>query len=240
MRFSLASRSGPRILSVAVAGLLLVIGLPARADIILSVQDVSADVGSTGNTLEVDLENTGGSAVNIASFSFEISVAGTSGVTLTGADTSTGMNAYIFAGNSYAEADFGGQIATMTGTTLDASDLALSGSTGLGANSTLALGRVFFDVAGSATAGPVTVAIADYPSTSVSDPNLGNITFDTSNNGTITISQNSVPEPSSLVSAILGFLGAVRLIRRKRATAGPRGSYRADRPGPRSGTESPR
>ncbi len=86
MHFPLASRSWPRILSVAVAGLLLVIGLPARADIILSVQDVSAVVGSTGNTLEVDLENTGGSAVDIASFSFEISVAGGSGVTLTGAD----------------------------------------------------------------------------------------------------------------------------------------------------------
>ncbi len=219
MHLPLASRSWPRILSVAAAWLLLATALPARAGLIVSVENVSADAGTTGNTLEVDVTNTGGSAVAIAAFSFEISAAGGSGITFTGADTDTSVNTYIFAGNSL----FGPTISTMTGTTLDASDIAASGSTSLGTNSTLALGLVSFDVAGSAPSGPVNVTLTGYPATSLSDPNASNIPIDTLNNGTITISQSAIPEPSSVVSATLGFLGAAWLIRRVRATAGPRG-----------------
>jgi hypothetical protein len=219
MHRPLASRSWRKILSVAVAGLLLDIAVPAHAGIIVSMQDVSAKAGTSGNTFEVDVTNTG-AAVDIAAFSFEISVPASSGITFTGADINTSVNPYIFAGNSF----FGPNIATATGTTLDASDIAVSGSTSLGTNSTLALGRVSFDVAGSAPNGPVTVSFTDFPATSLTGPNVNNIPIDTLNNGTITILKGAIPEPSSLVSATLGFLGAAWLIRGVRARVGPRGS----------------
>jgi hypothetical protein len=213
MHRPLASWSWRKVLSVAVAGLLLDAALPAHAGIILSVQSVSASAGTSGNTLEVDLQNTG-APVDIAAFSFEISVALASGVSFTGADTNTSVNTYIFAGNSAQ----GPSIATATGTTLDASDNAASGSTTLGTNATLALGRVFFDVAGSAPGGPVTVSFTDYPATSLAAPDLSNIPVDTLNTGTITILGGAiVPEPSALVSATLGFLGAAWLTRRRRS-----------------------
>jgi hypothetical protein len=197
------------------AALILSTALPGRAGIIVSVENVSAAQGTSGNTLEVDVQNTG-TPVDIASFSFEIAVAAGSGVSFTGADISTAANTYIFAGNSAQ----GPNIATATGTTLDASDNAVSGSTTLGTNSTLALGRVFYDVASSAPVGPVTVFLSAFPSTSLTDQNLNNIPIDTLNNGTITISgTNVVPEPPALVSATVGLLASAWFVRRMRRSA---------------------
>jgi len=191
--------------------------LPARASIIVSVQSVSASTGTSGNTLEVDVQNTG-TPVDVAAFSFEISVAASSGVTFTGADINTSNSTYIFAGNSL----FGPNIAFATGTTLDALDIATAGFTTLGTNATLGLGRVFFDVAASAPVSPppVTVSLTDYPATSLTDPNLGNIPIDTLNSGTITITPGTaIPEPSALISATLGLLGGAWLWRSTRRNA---------------------
>ena len=215
MHGPLAYRSCRGIPALVAAALILSTALPARAGIIVSVESVSANQGTTGNTLEVDVQNTG-APVDIASFSFEISVAAGSGVSFTGADINTSVNTYIFAGNSAQ----GPNIDTLTGTTLDASDNAASGSTTLGTNSTLALGRVFFDVASSAPAGPVTVSLTPFPSTSLTDPNLNDIPIDTLNSGTITISGTSVvPEPTALVSATLGLLASAWFVRRTRRSA---------------------
>ncbi len=90
---------------------------PAHAGLIVSVQSVSANAGTSGNALEVDILNTG-AAVDIASFSFEIAVSPTSGVTFTAADINTTLFTYIFAGNSVQ----GPVINTSTGAVLDASD----------------------------------------------------------------------------------------------------------------------
>jgi hypothetical protein len=212
MRGSLASSFWCRSLSAAVAGLVLCVAVPVRADLIVSVESVTASAGSTGNTLEVDVTNTGPSSVDVAAFSFEISVPSASGVTLTGADINTSLATYIFDGNSAQ----GPNIATATGTTLDASDNAASGSTTLGAGVTLGLGRVFFDVASSAS-GVVPVTLSDFPATSLTAPTGDNIPINTLTNGTITItSPAAVPEPSTLVSAsVLGILGGAWLIRRQ-------------------------
>ncbi len=218
MDFLLAPRFSRPALAVAAAVLLLAAARPARAELVVSVQDVTAPAGTTGNTLEVDVSNTGSLAVDISAFSFEISVAGSSGVTLTGADTSTTLATYIFAGNSL----YGPTISTTTpGTTLDASDIASTGSTSLAGGETLGLGLVSFDVTGSTPTGPVTVTLTGYPSTSLTASNTSNIPIDALNNGTITITPSAVPEPSSLVSATLGLLGAGWLVRRRRASAGP-------------------
>jgi hypothetical protein len=214
MHGPLTYRSWRGILALVAASLILSTAIPARAGIIVSVESVSANQGTTGNTLEVDVQNTGAS-VDIASFSFEFSVAAGSGVTFTGADINTVANVYIFAGNSAQ----GPNIDTLTGTTLDASDNAASGSTILGTNSTLALGRVFFDVASSAPVGPVTVSFTPFPSTSLTDPNVNDIPIDTLNSGTITIAGTIIPEPSALVSATTGLLASAWFVLRKRRSA---------------------
>ena len=212
---SLAARFWRVIYAVAVAGLVLCTARSSSAGIVVSVQSVSANTGTTGNTLEVDVQNTG-APVDIAAFSFEISVAAGSGITFTAADISTSTFPYIFAGNSAQ----GPNINVSTGTDLLASDNAVSGSTTLGTDMTLALGRVTFDVASSAPLGPVTVSLTDFPATSLTAPDLSDIHFDTLTNGTITVMQGAaVPEPSSLIPACLGLLGAAWLIRRSRSTA---------------------
>jgi hypothetical protein len=204
MQVLVGSRSWLRVL--AVAGLSLGFGLPARAGIIVSVQNVSANAGTTGNTIEVDVTNTGPSSVDVASFSFEVGIASSSGVSFTGADITTSTAAYIFAGNSL----FGPNIAFNTGTTLDAADAAVMGSSTLGSGSTLALGRLFFDVTSSAPIGAVPVMFTPFPSTSLTTPTLDNIPIDTLTSGTITVMPSTVvPEPSALVSATVGlFLSA--------------------------------
>jgi hypothetical protein len=213
MHGSLAPRSWRCLVTVAITGFLMCTGLPARAGIVVSLQSVSASAGSSGNTFEVDVTNTG-APVDIAAFSFEISVAPSSGVNFTGADVSTASSLYIFAGNSA----FGPNIDTLTGTTLDASDLAVSGATTLGTGATLALGRVFFSVATSAPLGAAAVSFTGFPATSLTAMDLSNIPIDTlSNNGTITITA-AVPEPSTLVTATLALFGGFLLVRSKRST----------------------
>ena len=87
----------------------------------------------------------------------------------------------------------------------------------MGTNSSLALGRVFFDVASAASVGAVTVSLTPYPATSLTDPNLANIPIDTLNGGTITITASGVvPEPSALISATLGLLAGTLLVRNRR------------------------
>jgi hypothetical protein len=214
MHGSSAPSSWRSFVFVTVTGFLFCTGLPARGGIVVSLQSVSASTGTSGNTLEVYVTNTG-TPVGIAAFSFEISVAPSSGVNFTGADISTATSPYIFAGNSAQGPD----IATSTGTTLDASDNAVSGATTLGTNSTLALGRVFFDVASSAPLGAATVSFTDFPATSLTAMDLSNIPIDTLSNGTIMIVAGAVvPEPSTLVTATLALLGGFLLFRSKRST----------------------
>jgi hypothetical protein len=218
MHRPIASRSWRAILCAAAAPILLLnAALPARAGLVLSVQDVSAAAGSSGNTLEVDLQNTGSSALAISTFSFELTVPGGSGISFQGADDNTALNPYIFATNSL----LGPTLSASTGTTLDAGDVAAPALPTLAAGATVGLGRVFFNVDGSAPSGPVTVSINSDPNvTLLLDSSSNAVPIDTFNNGTITIlSGGVVPEPGVLLSATLGFLGAARLIRSRRSTS---------------------
>jgi hypothetical protein len=193
--------------------LLTVVG-PVQADLIVTVQSVTAAPGSTGNTIEVDLTNTGaGAAGPIGAFSFGLSTTNP-GITFTAATTATLGAPYIFDGLGL----FGPNITNSTGTSLTASDLfsVIGSGTTLGAGATVGLGEVFFDVAPGTSPGPIAVILADYPTTSLSDdsfPVPNDIPITTLTNGTITVTGTGgggtptpVPEPSTL--ALLGTAGA--------------------------------
>jgi hypothetical protein len=180
---------------------------PGAAATIISVSNVTnVPVGSTGNTLEVDLTNTGPSAVEIGAFSFEIAV---TQATFQQADVMT-ANPYIFAGDSL----FGPIISTSApGPVLDASDVfdVIDSGVTLGPGTTVGLGRVFFDVSPSATPGsvlPVLLQGSDIQ-TSLADFAGNDVAITTLNDGSITLSSGgtaAVPEPSKW--ALLGMAAA--------------------------------
>jgi hypothetical protein len=191
---------------------------PAQAEFIISVESVTANAGSIGNTLEVELTNTGSSTVTIGGFSFGISTA-TSNIDFTGAFDST-AKPYLFAGDSL----FGPEIDTSNGQSLIASDFSASGlGDFVGAGATVGLGKVFFNVAPSTPGGAIEVTLTPFPTTSLSDPSGNNISVDTLNHGTITVisSVNSVPEPSTLLLALLASPAGVWMIWRQRHSSYP-------------------
>jgi hypothetical protein len=168
---------------------------PARASLIVSAQSVSAVVGTSGNTFDITLTNTGPTDVTIGGFSFGISTASPN-IDFTGASTTTTTAPYIFAGDSFVELPPGFPLNTSSGQSLAATDLSASGNgTVVGAGDTLGLGEVFFDVAAGTTVGQIIVVTLDASQTSLSDPAGTPITVDTLANGSIA----PTPEPSTLV-----------------------------------------
>jgi hypothetical protein len=170
--------------------------LPAHASILFGLQSVGASSPSTGNSLEVDLTNTGAD-VTIDSFSFGLMV-GTTDITFTSATIATTVNPYIFAGNSL----FGPVISTTSpGQTVIASDLWGGAGDGftVGTGVTVGLGEVFFDVGAGATPGPDTVSFVSADD-SLSDIDGNPIPIDAEIPGTITIAGgSSTPEPSTML-----------------------------------------
>ena len=176
---------------------------PAKADMIVMVQSVTVNAGSTDNPLDVVLTNTGPSDVVVEGFSFGISTANP-GIPFTSATTATVLAPYIFGSDSF----FGPEIDTANGASLTASD---QDSTFLGvtvtAGSTVGLGHVLFDVDASVPPGVIPVPLDSF-ATSLSGPAGGNIPIDLLVDGAITVASTpaSVPEPSTLFLASLGVL----------------------------------
>ena len=207
------SHTTPWLMALIAAVAILALGGPARADLIITVQSVTANPGTTGNMLEVDLTNTGPAASPaIGAFSFGLSTTNP-GITFTGATNATTLAPYIFDGLGL----FGPNIDTSTGASLTASDLfsVIGSGTTIGAGATVGLGKVFFDVAPGTLGGPIDVILASDPTTSLSDtsfpPNPIEITKLT--NGTITVTGSGggggtqIPEPPTL--ALLGSAGGI-------------------------------
>jgi hypothetical protein len=180
----------------------------ARASLIVTAESVTASAGSSGDSFDLTLTNTGPSAVRIGDFSFGLSTSSTH-VTFTAATTSTTTAFYIFDGLSL----FGPTISTTPpGQSLQASDVfSVPGSgTTIGAGVTLGLGHVLFNVDSSAPSGPIPVTLSPFPQTSLSDQNEGNVPLDVLVSGTITVpGRSTVPEPSTL---LLGALGGALLL----------------------------
>ena len=176
----------------------------ADAALILSVQSATGVAGTSGNTFDIDLINTGPTALTIGGFTFGIATANPN-ISFTDANTATAMP-YIFAGDSLLGPDLTGPT---SGQSLTASDASLSGlGTTVTAGTTLGLGHILFDVLSSATNGMFPVNLEVSPATSLTDPNGAPVPVDTLVAGEITITGGAaaaVPEPSSM---LLFFAGA--------------------------------
>ena len=203
-----------RRLALFVAALVaaLLCPMPGRAEIIITVQSVSAFAGSSGNVLDVTLQNTGPNAVTVGSFLFEINTADTD-ISFSYATFAT-IAPYIFSGDSL----LGPFINTDSGQTLDAFNASASGNgDSVASSSTVGLGEITFSVASGAAVGPFAVSLID-SATSLSDPDGDTIPIDSLVGGQITIDANPTPEPGSallVASALLLWLAlrSVRLAR---------------------------
>jgi hypothetical protein len=190
---------------LAVAGVLC--SIPAYGDLIVSTESVSAAQGSTGNTFDVLLTDTGPSSVSIGGFIFEIATSDPD-ITFTGAFISTATAPYIFAGNSL----FGPEIDTQISPSLIAQDLAATGSTSLTSGETVGLGQIFFNVSPTAATGPFAVSFTGGTAgNDLSDPTGKSIPINTFTGGTITI---NTPEPSSIFLTLAGIAALAALRRR--------------------------
>lgn len=189
------------ILVFTVAWMLFSVGA-AQAILMITVESVTANRGSSGDSLDVILQNLGPLPVNIASFSFGLSTS-SAHVTFTAATTGTTTAPYIFDGLSF----FGPTISTTPpGQSLQASDLfSGAGGSAIGAGVTVGLGHVLFNVDSSAPGGPIPVTLASFPQTSLADQNNANVPVTTLASGTITVPGGSTaPEPSTLLLSALG------------------------------------
>jgi hypothetical protein len=193
----------------------LLLSVPARADIVLSIESVTGAPGSTG-TFDVLLTNTGPSDQNIAAFNFELTTADTN-ITFTDVTTSTTTAPYIF---PPASSLFGPDITTFAiGQTVEAGDVddTLAG-TDIASGATYGLGNVTYSIDPLASNGDIAeIDFAAYPQTSLSDNNLNNVDF-TAESGTITVQTSTIPEPSAAFDIIL--FGAW-LISRRRVRSNP-------------------
>jgi PEP-CTERM motif len=196
------------------------------ADLIVTAQNVSVSPGSTNNTLEIDLTNTGGTAVAIGGFSFGLSVTNTD-ITFTSADIST-ASSYIFLGHSL----FGPIISTTpppNGQVVIASDNYDVNNSGimLASGATVGLGRVLFDVSSVAAGGAFPVSLTNFPATSLSDFGGNDVPITALRDGSITIA--GVPEPTSLTLFGVGILAvAARWNRKGRLRSYRRGVVKAN------------
>lgn len=204
------------ILSAALAALLL-FAPASRADglDVGIAPGVTASAGSTGNSFDVLLTNTGASAITLAGFSFGIETADTD-ITFTDANTSTAAP-YVFAGDSFDDT-YGFTLYTnsLPGQIVEASDFSNSiFGDSIGAGATVALGNIVFDVASGATPGVFAVTFEKFPTTSFADSNANNLDF-TAEAGSITIT-SSTPAPEPATSALLlCALALVFALRRRR------------------------
>ena len=149
---------------------------PARAQMIMGITTNSFTPGSSTNSLDVTLTNTGASPTTIAGFSFEITAA-SNNVTFESVTDNTVSGAYIFAGHS----SFGPNIelhpVSNSGQTISGADNFLTGlgGTTLAAHQTLGLGNVLFALSPSTPLAPINISFTSYPTSGLSDSNANDI-----------------------------------------------------------------
>lgn len=167
-----------------------------RADVIINVQPVSDAAGSTGDTLDITLTNTGPTPVIIAGFSFGLDV-GTSNLSFTGVTTGTTTAPYIFGADSLFGPEISVQPPNLPGQTLEAEDLSagLGGTVGLGA--TVGLGEVTFNLSAGTPSGGIQLSFIPADD-SLSDEAGAAVAFSAVNGSvTVTGGTTATPEPAT-------------------------------------------
>jgi len=186
----------------------------AHADLVINLQPVSDAAGSTGDTFDVTLTNTGPGSVIIAGFSFGLSV-GTTDLTFTDVTTGT-TEPYVFGADSLFGPDISVQPANLPGQTLEAEDISLApgGGSTIGSGVTVGLGEVTFNLsAGASSVGiPISFIEAD---DSLTDADGEAIAFSAvSGSIAVTGGTTATPEPVTfgfLCAALIGLVGAFQL-----------------------------
>jgi hypothetical protein len=200
------NQNGLRKNSILLAGLglCLMAALPAHGSMIVSIESVTAGVGTNNDSLDVLLTNTGPSAISVGSFTFNVSTSDTS-IVFTDVSTATATAPYIFSSSLFGP-DLTGPNSGQT-FTLEPSDIGGTGDVSIGSGDTVGLGHVLFDVTNGATTGPFAVTLGPTPAVTSLANGSGNVTVNTLTNGTITITP--VPEPATVLPAALAFLIAL-------------------------------
>ena len=187
----------------------------AKADLIFGVTTISGEAGSSSNSLDVTLTNTGATDAYIAGFSFEITAAGTD-VTFLNVTTSTTSVGYIFTPS--ANSSFGPDITLAVspdGHTISANDnyaIANSDVT-LAHGHTIGLGHVNFSISSTAAVSPISIIFTDYPSTGVNDSAGNQATIVVPTDAHINV---TVPEPTTLASFGVGAIGLIVAMKSRR------------------------
>lgn len=218
-----ATRRTRHSLTLLGAALLLALLAPgrARADLFVSVQPAVTSVSAGGSgTFELILSNTGPSAVDIATFNYQLQIAETAPVMFTGVSSATSIQPYIFGVDGFG---IGGIVGNDSGfNTLTVSDFLNNFvppdvPVSLAAGGFASLGLVSFSV--DAAAAPQDVAVLinnDIDFTFLAATNTGRIVpiaIDGVSPGTIRITGTSVPEPASLAMLTLGAAGLLATTR---------------------------
>ena len=180
---------------------------PASADLILQVENATAQAGGTGS-FDVVLSATSGS-FDVSGFSVELSVDPGSGITFTGVSENTTSAPYLFTTL---------QTPPLTFATFPVSDFTASDSSATAPGfvtlegpptMTFGLEHVTFAVADQPLSGPILVSIVIGSNTQVLDVNAEILPLVT-RDGSITVSTSAVPEPSTAVMVLMA--AAVSLV----------------------------
>jgi hypothetical protein len=182
-----------------------------------SLDPVTDAAGTTGDTFDVLLTNTGPGAIDVATFSFGLSVA-TTKLTFEDVSISTVTAPYIFAGNSLFGPDIVSPFPYTPGQTIGGEDLngGVAGFTAVAAGATDGLGLVTFNLAAGTPPGPIAVSFISADD-SLFDPAGSPIAFSVTG-GTVTVPGSSAPEPASAILAGIALLAAVAVRRFRRPT----------------------
>ena len=192
--------------------------LPAQASASYSMQMVTTTVnqGDMGDALEVMVTNSGPSSFTVGGFFFEITVAD-SDVSFTDGNTSTVLDTYIFAGDSFFGPDLTPGFTPAQ--TIDVGDLSFSGAGAVVApGATFSLGEVLFNISPTAASGPVTVSFSGGTSANSLADLSGNAISIGSFTGTgfTILGTSSVPEPSTWLPLLAGIGAIVSFARLRR------------------------
>ena len=191
----------------------------ARADLVFGIADGTATPGSSSNSFDVTLTNSGASDVDIAGFSFEITTT-SSNVNFSDVTVYTQSAPYIF--GAYSE--FGPDIAlSAAGNMVLASDnyvTPFEGAT-LASGQTLDLGHVLFALDLTAPTTPIPITFSTDPAdTQVNDPDgnpFPNLLIPGPGVLTIPVGGVAVPEPASGLLGLQGLSLAGYIASRRRS-----------------------